>query len=354
MKRLLTGSAIFAAGRICIFLLLCCAALLIFSGCKTAEVVPEPPVIHRVYYIHGWKSNEEDLIRPQKILQEIFPESEIIIRRWTSKSWNFEKCAKQADSEAGKLAEDIEKLPPKEREAVTLVGHSLGSKIVVNSMAQLADKDVKIGRGILIGAAIPSDYPLIGKAVSASRLPCVNIYNPDDSVLDDFYFTYKRFFRWKSIHALGASGYDRICRKKRFFQIRFDLEEDFGVIKTHYAEVYLQCLKEKVPEWQAAELSEELDYSTMDVRIPVKLNSWTLKSEKLMNEELLEEKYGWKFFKYHCEKKLIKKMPIWPSITAYVIRDQRGRLVGWSSDRAKAEAGWETVKNEIGSMAPDF
>ena len=105
--------------------------------------------------------------------------------------WNgnekWRKSLRNADSQWAMLSREIERMPESVRTNVTLVGHSLGARIVVRTLANLAGKGMKVRQGILLGAAIRNDDPDLQRMGGASALPVLNLRNPNDVTLKYIY-----------------------------------------------------------------------------------------------------------------------------------------------------------------------
>ena len=107
-----------------------------------------------------------------------------------------------------------ENIEQEEREKTILVGHSLGGAMVVDAMQRLAENNIKICRGIFLGAAIPSNERDIDIAIRASLKPNINIYNCQDYILKHL----ARIILDANI--LGSGGYTKDVRKSEMIQIQ--------------------------------------------------------------------------------------------------------------------------------------
>ena len=155
----------------------------------------------RVLYVPGWLrcgDGEDDALLA---VRREFPEAEVSVRDWEGNS-TWRKSRAHADDEAEKLAAELKFMTGRQRRHLTLVGHSLGGRVVVRAMALLAEEGLSIRRGIVLGAAIPRDDPALQPFASASMDPALVVCNPKDSVLKFFY----RPFGGEGGPALGAVG----------------------------------------------------------------------------------------------------------------------------------------------------
>ncbi len=139
-----------------------------------------------VIYVPGWQNIDRSQVAKVAILERIFPARRIQVEQWPG-TGGFLECVDKADQAAVRLTDKIAGLAPEDRENVVLIGHSLGGRIVVRAMAALQARGLKIKRGIFLAAAIPDDDPDIARALRASRLKNINVYNKQDHVLRDGY-----------------------------------------------------------------------------------------------------------------------------------------------------------------------
>lgn len=212
---------------------------------------PAPKVI----YVHGWMpdhqlSHEGEL----KLLQSIFPHSKIEVFQWAAQA-DFNDCLRRADNAAFALAENIEKLPARERENLILVGHSLGGRIVIRAMAILAPKNKPVLRGIYLAAAIPHDDLDIASAIKNSKAPNVNIFNRQDYILRHLYGVCGEGLK----NALGAYGYAFPFPRGQMMQFE-DTSQREGIVSAdeymdrlakHDAVFYLSFLQKHIDEIKA-------------------------------------------------------------------------------------------------------
>ena len=311
----------------------------------------------QVIFIHGWQFGKDKSVAAPEVLSQIFPGSRLRSWNWDAYDRNFEKCDDATISEAKKLSAELEKLSPEELKKTIVAGHSLGGKIAIMAMAALADKKIKIRQGIFLGSAIADNDPAIAKAVNASILPCINIYNLQDNVLRHIYAIYNlKKLKIGNIYPLGAFGYAYGCRKDQLFQIRASGSGDYisDTQKTHFVAVYLKCLRENIHLLDKI-VPGEMDYSTaMDaVRIPDSLFQTPIPIPRVLrkwtNEEIIEEKKDWQVFKFHSREKVIFGKTI-PEFSIWAIRDRRDRIIGWSTDISTVKTAWKNVKKQLDQL----
>lgn len=155
-----------------------------------------------VWYIPGWLRTSAPSDGIMDCVTNAFPEAKVEFKSWDGDNVVWPVSVGSADKESWRIAFEIAMMPPDERASLTLIGHSLGGRIIARVMARLAEHDIKIRQAILMGAAIPSDDPDLAKMGRASELPVLAVCNPDDVTLR---YVYAIAGGEKSV-AFGANG----------------------------------------------------------------------------------------------------------------------------------------------------
>ena len=223
---------------------------------------------NKVIFIPGWNPGEYDHQSKIAKLQEIFPDAEVVLHSWNSADKNFGRVFELSESEAVALADTLAALPDSELSNITLVGHSLGGRIAIRVMAKLAAQNRKIQRGIFLGAAINDDDPDIASAITASRLPNINIYNRHDYVLRHFFKGYSMAVGQKC-YALGTFGTAEAVQTAQLRQLGMNddspvrtLDEYIARTKLHLTSNYLVCLQDNLAQL-TADMPDRTDSSTV-------------------------------------------------------------------------------------------
>lgn len=138
------------------------------------------------WYVPGWMRTKEPEELAWNSFTNVFSASETSFRKWDGNQL-WPTAAKNADIEAEKLADEIKKMPEGRRARLTLVGHSLGGRIVARALAKLSLDGVKIKRGILLAPAIPANDLELQKMGLGSKQPLIVVANPDDITLKYIY-----------------------------------------------------------------------------------------------------------------------------------------------------------------------
>ena len=209
----------------------------------------------KIIYVPGFRNKQIPQNEQLDSLKKICPEgSSFSVERWDSKSkvHEYNEAVENADRYAKALAERIASLPIGDQKNLVLVGHSLGGRIVIRTMALLRKKGISIRRGIFLGAAIPDDDPDVGAAIEASDSPNINIYSREDSALRHVYSPTENLRS-----ALGAYGCALPFRHGRLQQFSMRMKNDrkqslAGDLKSieasHDARLYLDRLREVFDE----------------------------------------------------------------------------------------------------------
>ena len=160
-------------------------------------VVPQ----ERVLYVPGWHRCARGEDEALRFVATAFPEAEVSAYEWDGNcSWR--KARGNADAAAERLADELIALPAEERERLTLVGHSLGGRIVVRALARLGRRGMKVRKAVVMAAAIPSDDADVSGFAAATVEPVEIVCNEGDTMLK---FGYRPFGGERSA-ALGAVG----------------------------------------------------------------------------------------------------------------------------------------------------
>ena len=164
-----------------------------------------------VWFIPGWMRSEYPASGVLECAADAFPAARVEFRAWDGDSPVWTRATESADREAVRFASDIAAMKPEERASLTLMGHSLGGRIVARVLARLSEKGLKVRQAIILGAAIPSDDPDLVKMGGGSELPVIAVCNPDDVVLRYVYTMVGSMVGGEKSTAFGANGTLRPC-----------------------------------------------------------------------------------------------------------------------------------------------
>ena len=125
-----------------------------------------------VIFIPGWFSEWINYSSHRKLLSQLFPGAELHIGKWNSnRLW---KNAKSSASDAVKeLAGQLDSAAAPER--ITLIGHSLGGRIIIDCAEQLASRKLKVKQIILLGTAGKITERKLNSLQNISSEPVINI-----------------------------------------------------------------------------------------------------------------------------------------------------------------------------------
>lgn len=263
------------------------------------------PLWGEVWYVPGWLRCHVPQGESMEMLRSLFPEEQVRYYDWEGNSLHWGASLRQADLTARRLADEVERLAPEARGRLTLVGHSLGGRIVARVLAELSRRHLEIRQGVLLGAAIPYDDDDLSQINLASREPVLNFINPDDVLLKYCYGP----FGGEAHPALGANGIlvpqenyqEHVVSSALLARVDFHLPVmHFSLIKriaNHHAKFYLHCWKELLLGTSKAEEQRVvIPQERLNLTIP------TLGGHLLWSE--LESCNGWRLQKNlltgHC------------------------------------------------------
>ena len=160
---------------------------------------------------------------------------------------DWSESVTNADAYVATLVTAIDAMKPEDRQRLTLIGHSLGGRIVAKTVAELQRKNIKIQNAVMLAAAIPFDDADAELALQSKTMPVISIYNPNDKMLKYAY----RIAGGENSTALGAHS----TGKPNEFRVSWNTIEDTHIPTTdinwdfvksvfnHTAIFYLQQLK---------------------------------------------------------------------------------------------------------------
>ena len=164
-----------------------------------------------VWFIPGWLRSEKPADGVLECVTNAFPAAQVEFKAWDGDNVVWPLSVDSADKESWRFAFEIAMMPKEERESLTLIGHSLGGRIIARILARLEEHGMKIRQAILMGAAIPSDDPDLEKMGRASALPVLAVCNPDDVVLRYVYTMVGAVVGGEKATAFGANGTPSPC-----------------------------------------------------------------------------------------------------------------------------------------------
>lgn len=297
--------------------------------CRTADKNSDAD---EAWYVPGWMRTKEPEELAWNSFTNVFSTTKNRFRKWDGNQL-WPTAAKNADLEAVKLADEIKKMPEWRRARLTLVGHSLGGRIVARALAKLSLDGVKVKRGILLAPAIPANDFELQKMGLGSKEPLIVVANPDDITLKYVY----TIAGGEDGPAYGASTAFKTPKNVKEVRVPEDITKNtvidafwgrFDAVKeiaNHHASFYFE------------ELSRVLDgKESKGVRVMVpqdKINfEW-----KVMDAgvwwDILDEKDGWKLERNivtgHCR----------------ILNPEKIR-VAWG-ERTKMEKAFKKVKSQL-------
>ncbi|MBP5621865.1 MAG: DUF726 domain-containing protein, partial [Thermoguttaceae bacterium] len=161
-----------------------------------ASYLPYFRDIKRAIIVPGWMTENDDCSAEMEVLRPVFPNATFELFSWKSNvSWD---SARTYIDEQGPDELDDFVRKSGDLSSVALIGHSLGARLVVRTLARLSKEPAKtsfwsrkpvnrVSQAFLLGAAIDVDdvdLPLAAKGVTA---PLCNFFSQSDRVLGYLY-----------------------------------------------------------------------------------------------------------------------------------------------------------------------
>ena len=112
----------------------------------------------RVIYVPGWHRCHRGADEAFCAVQTTFPGTIVSTYDWDG-NCRWKNARTNADAAAAKLAGELISMSDDKLSQLTLVGHSLGARIIVRALAKLAVEGKKIKTAVILAAAMPSNDP---------------------------------------------------------------------------------------------------------------------------------------------------------------------------------------------------
>ena len=204
----------------------------------------------RVMYVPGWHRCQRGADEAFRAVQTAFPGALVSTYDWDG-NCRWKNARTNADAEAAKLAAELMSMPDDKLGQLTLVGHSLGARIVIRALARIAKDGKRVKRAVVLAAAIPDNDPDIAAFTVASREEVAIVCNPKDVMLKWGY----RPFGGEKAQALGLNGPATRPANCRVILVSPETTRLtpltalwakigwFRMIAAHYAPFYLEQLK---------------------------------------------------------------------------------------------------------------
>ena len=187
-----------------------------------------------VFFVPGWRTGNSSRAGCVRIMRDIYPGYDITIKSWNSRV-ALTNAVKNAEFCAEQLKKEITSMPEARRKQLILVGHSLGSAVVLDVLDCLAHHKMKISGAALLGTPVAADDPRLARGIEAVEKRCYNVAFSGDTLLQFLYsFT-------SSGKPMGIGG----CNFKhpRFVE---HIEKNEPDLTNHFAYKYLEVLDKVV------------------------------------------------------------------------------------------------------------
>ena len=163
------------------------------------ELTPAPKA-PQAWYVPGWRRCGTPDPLAWTAFTNAFPSCACRFHDWEG-NHGWWKSRDIADAEVTNLVAKIAALPEATRTNLTLVGHSLGGRIVARTLSELGARGLRVKLGAVLAAAIPNNDPVLETMGRGSSLPVLCLCNPEDIVLK---YTFRA--SGEQTAALGLSG----------------------------------------------------------------------------------------------------------------------------------------------------
>ena len=204
----------------------------------------------RVIYVPGWHRCHRGADEAFCAVQTTFPGTIVSTYDWDG-NCRWKNARTNADAAAAKLAGELISMSDDKLSQLTLVGHSLGARIIVRALAKLAVEGKKIKTAVILAAAMPSNDPDAQNFTAATIEQATIVCNPKDTMLKYGYHP----FGGEKAQALGLNGPAMKPANCRVITVLPETTRQtpltalwakidwFRMIAAHYAPFYLEQLK---------------------------------------------------------------------------------------------------------------
>lgn len=247
-----------------------------------------------VWYIPGWNRTQEVDGLAYDRCTNVFANATCRFHIWDgNRMWGT--SAKNADAEAVRLADRIAAMDTASRTNLTLVGHSLGGRIIARTLSKLSERDLKIRQGILLAPAIPMKELDVARMGGGSVQPVLLLCNPQDVVLK-YVFT---IAGGEETPSLGADGTPWVIPNVIQYSVPDDITEQTPIDALWGKSETVKRICNHLAAFYFTELGKILDGTPsprVQVRVPQdKVNVETKVMDAGIWWTVVDEHRGWKF-----------------------------------------------------------
>lgn len=183
-----------------------------------------------VFFVPGWRTGNSSRAGCVRIMRDIYPGYDITVKSWNSRV-ALTDAVKNAEFCAEQLKKEITSMPEARRKQLILVGHSLGSAVVLDVLDCLAHHKMKISGAALLGTPVAADDPRLARGIEAVEKMCYNVAFSGDTLLQ---FLYSFTSPGKPM-GVGGSNF----KHPRFVE---HIERNEPDLTNHFAYKYLEVL----------------------------------------------------------------------------------------------------------------
>ena len=296
-------------------------------------------------FVPGWLSKNRPESDYTDMLTQIYPDREIKIWYWESNTTFGEAILRTRDA-AVDVAGYIAGKDEKDRKNIILAGHSLGAKVVLETVKILSAKNIRIDYIILLGAAIDFEesFDTVGRATRGKN---INLFSRKDIVLKHLFNLNRQNL------AIGFCGIEKAPERMVQYSVECNIPDCYKnnlyseTVQSHLAKNYLAELQ-KVVRKEIAPYKTQYDYSQVTV-IP---GAFILPGDIVVPDfsavSVIDSYAGWTLNSLICEKtiglgRFSKKI----NCKIYFIKDHYDRFIKWNMVDIVLKDEFELIKKQI-------
>ncbi len=298
-------------------------------------------------------------------LKELFPEYNISVLQWKAVSkLSWERSVYRAGMLADYLSRILSTRDRDDLRKTILIGHSLGSQVVLKSFKGLKKEEVKLKQIIIMGSAISFTADELNDCSKVASSPTLNLFKPSDRVLKyEYYYAEKEpalglmgapytvpgilEYRIPEVKDNEASNEGEVDEEVEAGETKNDMEKNevpekriVGIIshfKSHSAFTYFDGLA-KIFKGELRPEIVKIDHRT--IASPINLPSKIKIALPETGGTLLDSLYDWQLLSYKISLRKFTR-------TIVVIRNPYGEPCGYGLKNTTVEKDFSDIKEKL-------
>jgi len=302
-------------------------------------------VAGEVIFVPGWLSKNRPESDYTDKLTQIYPDREIKVWYWESNT-TFGAAVARTREAAVSVAEYIAGKDEKDRKNIILAGHSLGAKVVLETVKILHEKNIRINHIILLGSAIEFEesFDMVARATIERN---INIFSRKDIVLKHIFNIRNRKM------AIGFCGIEKVPERMVQYSVECSIPEIYKdnlyseAVQSHLAMNYLVELQ-KVSRGEIPPYKPQYDYSQVTVHPGTFRLPGDIVVPDLSAVNVLVSYAGWTLNSIEGQRmvtlgRFTKKI----NCKVYFIKDHYDRFIRWHLSYTVLKNEFDLIKNQI-------